>query len=110
MGQVKVTQWEGGVRGVGVLWGAMLGNTPRVSSQLMHVTDWLPTLLTAAGGDLDDLLSAPLDGVDQWSALVNDKPSQRHKALLLLDEVRKVSGVRSGHWKLVSGRYLLTGR
>jgi arylsulfatase A-like enzyme len=103
MEQVKVTQWEGGVRGVGVLWGTMLKNTPRVSSQLIHVTDWLPTLYTAAGGNLEDLRSAPLDGVDQWSALVDDKPSRRDKVLLLLDEQRNVSGLRSGHWKYVSG-------
>jgi arylsulfatase A-like enzyme len=105
--QVKGTQWEGGVRGVGVLWGAMLKNTPRVSSQLMHVTDWLPTLYTAAGGNLEDLRSEPLDGVDQWSALVHDSPSRRDKVLLLLDEQRNVAGLRSGHWKYVSGTVLL---
>ncbi|KDR15167.1 arylsulfatase B-like isoform X2 [Zootermopsis nevadensis] len=100
---VKVTQWEGGVRGVGVLWGAMLKNTSRVSSQLMHVTDWLPTLYTAAGGNLDDLQSAQLDGVDQWSALVDDTPSRREEVLLVLDERHNVSGLRIGHWKYVTG-------
>jgi arylsulfatase A-like enzyme len=101
--QVKNTQWEGGVRGVGVVWGAMLKSAPRLSTQLMHVTDWLPTLYTAAGGNLKDLGSVQLDGVDQWDALVHDRPSRREKVLLSIDEVRNVSGVRRGHWKLVSG-------
>jgi len=99
--QVKVTQWEGGVRGVGVMWS--YGLKPRVSTQLMHVTDWLPTLYTAAGGNPADLQKAELDGVDQWDALVHNKPSRRDKALLYIDETRNVTAVRSGQWKLVSG-------
>lgn len=69
----------------------------------MHVTDWLPTLYTAAGGNLDDLQSAQLDGVDQWSALVDDTPSRREEVLLVLDERHNVSGLRIGHWKYVTG-------
>ncbi len=32
------------------------------------MSDWLPTLLSAAGGDADDL-GTDLDGLDQWEAL-----------------------------------------
>lgn len=85
-------------------WGLCgLQSTPRVSTQLMHVTDWLPTLYTAAGGNPEDLPAAKLDGVDQWDALVNNKPSRRDKVLLFVDEKRNVTAVRSGQWKLVSG-------
>ena len=39
----------------------------------MHVTDWLPTLFTAAGGDVAALGKAKgfegIDGVDQWAHL-----------------------------------------
>lgn len=46
---LKETLWEGGVRGAAVLWSPLLSDSPRVSNQLMHVTDWLPTLYSAAG-------------------------------------------------------------
>lgn len=101
--QIKLSQWEGGLRGVGVVWSSGLTSAPRVSAQLMHVTDWLPTLYTAAGGNPEDLRSAELDGVDQWDALVHNKPSRRDKALLYVDEVLNLTAVRSGQWKLVSG-------
>lgn len=48
---VKNTLWEGGVRGVGLLWSTLLQKRQHVSSVTMHVTDWLPTLYSAAGGD-----------------------------------------------------------
>ena len=37
-------------------------------NSLFHVTDWLPTLYSAAGGDAADLPSS-LDGVDQWEVV-----------------------------------------
>lgn len=44
----KATLWEGGVRAVGFVWNAKIVKG-RVAHQLMHVTDWLPTLYSAAG-------------------------------------------------------------
>ncbi|GBN53574.1 Arylsulfatase B [Araneus ventricosus] len=42
--------WEGGVRIPGFIWSPLLQlQEPRVSMQLMHITDWLPTLYSAAG-------------------------------------------------------------
>ncbi|CAN7948174.1 unnamed protein product [Ixodes pacificus] len=46
---VKFTLYEGGVRGTAFIWSPLLENSKRVSSQLMHITDWLPTLYSAAG-------------------------------------------------------------
>lgn len=91
------------MRGIGFIWSRRLRNAPRVSTQLMHVTDWLPTLYKAAGGNPENLNSAKLDGVDQWDALVYDTPSRRDKVLLQLDEVLNFTAVRKGQWKLVSG-------
>lgn len=49
--QVKNTLWEGGVRGAGLIWSPLIKKRQRVALQAMHITDWLPTLYTAAGGD-----------------------------------------------------------
>lgn len=45
----KFTLWEGGIRGTAFIWSSLLKRRKRVSHQLMHVTDWLPTLYSAAG-------------------------------------------------------------
>ena len=51
-----------------------------VLHRLIHVTDWLPTLYSAAGGPASDLGST-LDGVDQWESLSTGKPSPRSEML-----------------------------
>lgn len=48
---VKNTLWEGGVRGAGLIWSPKFQKRSRVSHQLMHISDWLPTLYYAAGGN-----------------------------------------------------------
>ena len=47
--------------------------------RLIHVTDWFPTLYSAAGGTAADL--GPIDGVDQWDALLQQGPSRRYEML-----------------------------
>ena len=45
-------------------------------SQLMHMVDWYPTLLEAAGIDVRDLgLNYSLDGVSQWRGIVGNVSS-----------------------------------
>ena len=63
----KGSLWEGGIRGVAFVHGNVLGRSQIVSKELMHVSDWYPTLVGLAGGSLDGTL--PLDGVDQWKTL-----------------------------------------
>ena len=66
---MKVLLWEGGIRGVSWVRGSTAfpvvagGHT----SQLMHSTDWLPTLCGIAGASTNSTL--PLDGHNQWSIL-----------------------------------------
>ena len=45
----KGSLWEGGVRGVGFVHGKMLQKTGVKCTDLLHVTDWYPTLLYLAG-------------------------------------------------------------
>jgi arylsulfatase A-like enzyme len=96
--QLKTTQWEGGVRTPAVIWSPILES--RVSNQLIHITDWMPTLLSAAGGSLQGIL---LDGTDQWSALVEKDAFPRREALLQYDEVKHVYGLRRDNWKITNG-------
>ena len=48
---VKATLWEGGTRGAGFVWSPLLQKRRYVSNHMMHVTDFLPTLLSVAGLD-----------------------------------------------------------
>jgi len=103
---VKNTLWEGGVRGATVLWGSprWLQGEPRLAHNLMHVTDWLPTLLAAANG------SAPqgIDGVDQWAVLSGpedvDEEAARSEVLHNVDPIIGNAALTVGHWKLVTGQ------
>ena len=60
--------WEGGTRAPAFIHYPDLP-AGTVSHALVHVTDWLPTLVSAAGGDPATLLGRNIDGVDQWAAL-----------------------------------------
>lgn len=101
----KYTLWEGGVRGVGVVWSPLLGNTHGAKrSQLMHISDWLPTLYQAAGGKVEEL--GPIDGTSHWNSFINGtQPSSRKEILLNIDPIEKSWAIRSGNYKLLSGTY-----
>ncbi|GFT97981.1 arylsulfatase B [Nephila pilipes] len=98
---VKATLWEGGVRGLSFIYSPLLKYTSRVSMDLMHITDWLPTLYRAAGGDVLSL--GKLDGCDMWDTLSLKKPSPRSEVLLNIDPINRVSALRVGHFKLIQG-------
>ncbi|KAL3266708.1 hypothetical protein HHI36_010869 [Cryptolaemus montrouzieri] len=99
---IKDTLFEGGIRSVACIWSPLLVQSARVSRDLMHITDWLPTLFTAAGGD-SGLLDLDIDGIDQWASLVYELPSARNDILLNIDEKTRNAALRLSNWKLIVG-------
>ena len=69
---VKDTLWEGALRVPAFIHSPLLPKSGVVSNQLIHVTDWLPTLMRAAGASPDKIQNLGLDGVDQFDALQRD--------------------------------------
>ncbi|XP_054721641.1 arylsulfatase B-like [Uloborus diversus] len=98
----KKNAWEGGIRVPCFIWSPLLGlKEPRTSKQLMHVTDWLPTLYTAAGGDISDL--GTIDGYNMWKVLINYSPSPRLEILHNIDPIWNMAALRRGDYKLIKG-------
>lgn len=105
----KDTLWEGGIRGVGFVHGNILSRRRVNCTGLIHVTDWYPTLVNLAGGDLDD----DLDGYDVWNAISNGDPSPRTEILHNIDSpscspgqlgfAYQGVGLRIGDMKLLMG-------
>eukprot|EP00051_Salpingoeca_urceolata_P005611 m.74892 g.74892 ORF g.74892 m.74892 type:complete len:656 (+) comp14460_c0_seq2:182-2149(+) len=79
----KVLNWEGGVKGAAFVRGTDTPVAPvpagSVNTQLMHTTDWLPTLARLAGVDKEamDKSPLPLDGHDQWDVIAHGAPTNR---------------------------------
>ena len=100
-----------GVHLSGFIWSPRLENTAYRSHHLMHMTDWLPTLVhQAAKSSSPDLHrttmitldSAQLDGYDMWHALSKRTTnSPRHEILLQYDPVFEWGALRFEGWKLL---------
>lgn len=97
---LKFTLFEGGIRGVACVYSRLIQNSSRISNELMHITDWLPTFYSAAGGNLENL-EENMDGVDQWDTIVSGRKSKRESVLLNIDEVEDVSSALIGKYKLI---------
>lgn len=95
----KYTLWEGGVRGTSFIHSPLLESKGRVSMDLMHLSDWLPTLYGRAGGNLSNLIG--IDGYDMWSTLSEEKETPRRELLHNIDPVGWSAALRYRQWKLV---------
>ncbi|GFR66843.1 arylsulfatase B [Elysia marginata] len=105
----KGSLWEGGMKGVGFVSGGYLnwhmrkdgGMGPgQVNRELIHVSDWFPTLVKLVGGSLNG--TKPLDGVDQWETITQGAKSKRTVLLHNIDPLytRRGSPEIQGAWDL----------
>lgn len=81
----------------------LIAYSSRVSEELFHITDWLPTLYSAAGGDPNDLKQSDLDGIDQWPMIAYARHSKRNSILVNIDEKTNSEAVIVNNYKLVKG-------
>lgn len=95
---LKMSSHEGGIRTPALIWSPLL-KQPRISTDLFHISDWLPTLYTAAGGNSRALRYK--DGISQWHSLVTGVPGPRNEVLLNIDEFSENEAIIKGKWKLV---------
>ncbi|XP_025099742.1 arylsulfatase I-like [Pomacea canaliculata] len=74
----------------------LLPKAPYVYNGLLHFTDWLPTILSAANvvTSLSDI-----DGIDQWQPITQNLTSNRDRFVYELWE--EEGGLRIGNYKLV---------
>ena len=105
----KLTLWEGGTRVPAFIHAPAL-LAPRVEQTMVHVSDWFPTLLTAAG------LPVPegLDGLDLWPRLRDPLQVSPRQEMLYNIQIFQpsflphpnspwppVAALRQGDWKYI---------
>ncbi|XP_071453500.1 arylsulfatase B-like [Hetaerina americana] len=100
----KRTLWQGGTRGAALIWSPFFKKSGRVSEQFLHISDWLPTLISAVNGSTKGLHA--LDGFDSWRALSEDIPTDRTEALLNIDSKTNEAALISGDWKVTVGTFM----
>ncbi|XP_033124090.1 arylsulfatase I-like [Anneissia japonica] len=117
----KGSFFEGGIRAIGFVHSPLLNDDVRgsVSNELIHVSDWLPTIVEGIAG-WNTNGTKPLDGVNQWDTIRNGSASARTEILYNIDplsvqkgggrnwngyafNVRISAAIRSGDMKLITG-------
>lgn len=97
--QQKDSPWEGAVRSAAAIWSTKLQSRQRVSNQMIHITDWLPTFATLAGANV----RKSIDGKNVWSALSQNTGSPRKNVLCHHDILTPYMSYISDNYKYVSG-------
>ena len=97
---IKTTLFEGGVRAAGFVYSHLVQKPKHISRQLIHVTDWFPTVLSLAGGNPDDTKH---DGYNVWDSVSKGVATSRKEILLNIDDyIYQNAALREGRWKYVS--------
>jgi arylsulfatase A-like enzyme len=115
----KMTLWQGGVRGIGLVSGAWpglpAGARGRRWAGMLHQTDWYPTLLGLAGLGPEAIGlgsgntrtgPVPVDGVDQWGGIASLGQSARTELVHNIhtkNTSMPTGAIRVGRYKLLRG-------
>lgn len=91
--------FEGGVRVPACIFSPLIKRPSRIYNQLIHITDWLPTLYSAAHGNVNYLKD--LDGVDQWNTIKRGTRSKRNSLLVNIDNKIDEESAIIGKYKLI---------
>ena len=97
--------FEGGARGVGFVWGDVFKKrSGEVSMDLMHVSDWMPTLYEAAGGSVGKL--GDIDSHSLWPVLTGvNRTCPRSEVLVNLNPVLNSKAIKVGKYKYLLNPY-----
>eukprot|EP00218_Dolichomastix_sp_CCMP3274_P016728 CAMPEP_0170152276 /NCGR_PEP_ID=MMETSP0033_2-20121228/52131_1 /TAXON_ID=195969 /ORGANISM="Dolichomastix tenuilepis, Strain CCMP3274" /LENGTH=521 /DNA_ID=CAMNT_0010389415 /DNA_START=42 /DNA_END=1603 /DNA_ORIENTATION=- len=115
----KDSFFEGGMRGIGIVHAPGLELEPNSTFEpLLHVTDWYPTLLSAASAGKGEEArwraraaagsASSLDGMDQWEALLAGGKGGGPRTEVVIDTGaghRKAAALRVGSMKLMLGTW-----
>eukprot|EP01043_Picozoa_sp_COSAG02_P007407 COSAG02_NODE_220_length_28426_cov_28.546863_17_plen_108_part_00 len=82
----------------------MLEKRGYTNKQLFHVTDWLPSLVAAAGGVADTRLYKDIDGIDLLGSLLRNETSTRTEVLHDMNPVTNSTALRVGAFKILWGK------
>ncbi|XP_077989802.1 arylsulfatase B-like [Glandiceps talaboti] len=121
----KHTLWEGGIHVPAFVSSPLLKKEVRGTQckELFHITDWFPTLVHLAKGNLHDV---KLDGFNQWKTISEGVETDRQEALINIDQrnvmplqsrdetvrlysknkyfnIGMYAAIRSDKWKLLTG-------
>jgi len=100
----KATLFEGGTRVPGIVHSPLQTVKGIRSTETMYVSDWFHTLVSLAGGCVEDL---ELDSFDQTDLILNGGDTKRHEFIYNLDDVVPqpfgMSAFRMGDFKMIVG-------
>ena len=103
---MKNTLFEGGVRTPGFVHSPLLQDQGMISNQLIHITDWLPTLYNLAGASSEEVEALDIDGVNQVDLILQASSGQSRRDGFVVNinenaEGKTQAALRDGKYKLI---------